>query len=322
MKANNSIKNLGAILLLIIVFFASCNRFRSEKKYKVSAHVWPGYEPLFFANTQNLWDKDDIRLIEYQSASQSLRAFQNGVIDMAALTLDEALLLASQGEEIEVVSILDYSNGADAIIAGPDIRKLTDLKRKRIGYEDTALGAFLLGKILEKAGLEPSDTDLVPVDYNDHPNAFLTGTVQAILTFEPNKSLILEKRGHVLYDTSSMPEEVVDILITRKAVSSAEKSSVFQVVKAVHTVVSELRKNPDYVIDVMASHESLSKEKFQKVLSGIKLLNGKEALQSLRSGKLMGQIKKTYSFMLKNKIIIEAPTNLNFINTEYLEALE
>ncbi len=67
-------------------------------------------------------------------------ALRVGSLDLAGLTLDEALLLAQEGVPIAVIWVLNTSAGADALLAKPGITTLDALRGKRIGVEQTAVG--------------------------------------------------------------------------------------------------------------------------------------------------------------------------------------
>ncbi len=132
---------LGALLL-------GCTS-KPEPVLRVGLNVWTGYEPLFLARDLGYIQDSRVRLVEYGSASQAMRAFQNGAIDAAALTLDEVLLLAQYGERPRVVAVLDISAGGDVLIGHPDIEQLPEIRGRRVGVEHTALGAYVLIRALQ-----------------------------------------------------------------------------------------------------------------------------------------------------------------------------
>lgn len=48
-----------------------------------------------------------------------LRAFRNYRVDVAAFTIEEFLQLLDEGNEPFIALVIDYSNGADSVIARP-----------------------------------------------------------------------------------------------------------------------------------------------------------------------------------------------------------
>ena len=74
---------------------------------RVGTNIWIGYEPLYVGRDRGIVRDDEVRLVEYLSATQVLRSYRNGAVDAAALTLDEALLLAQQSPDVRFVLVLD-----------------------------------------------------------------------------------------------------------------------------------------------------------------------------------------------------------------------
>src|SRR5262245_54856460 len=153
---------------------------------RVGTSSWPGYEPLHLAADLKYFGRATrLRLVEYSSATQTLRAFRNGSIEVATLTLDEVLLLAEDVPDLGVVLVMDSSRGADALLGRADMAKVADLRGRRVGYEASATGAYMLSRALEMAGLGASDVTPVPVQFDEHEKAFTNRLVDAIVTFEP-----------------------------------------------------------------------------------------------------------------------------------------
>ena len=82
----------------------------------IGTNVWPGYEPLYLARELGYFDDQPIHLVEHAAATEVIRAFRNGTIDAAALTLDEVLLLAQHGQNPRIVLVMDFSQGGDTLI--------------------------------------------------------------------------------------------------------------------------------------------------------------------------------------------------------------
>src|SRR5690606_32796058 len=56
-----------------------------------------GFDPLALARERGLLDAERVKVVELASATEVQRAFNNGLLDAAALTLDEALRLVDAG---------------------------------------------------------------------------------------------------------------------------------------------------------------------------------------------------------------------------------
>jgi NitT/TauT family transport system substrate-binding protein len=182
-------------IILIVLFVLSCKD--STQVLKVGTNVWPGYEPIYIAREKGFINTKFIKLIEFGSASQVLRSYRKNLINGAGLTLDEVIFLKSIGFNPKIILVADISNGADVLIVKPYIKTLKDLKGKKIGVENTALGAFFLTRILEKAGLTEKDIKVIPIEVNEHYKAFINGKVDGVITFEPIKTKLINVGGKV-----------------------------------------------------------------------------------------------------------------------------
>ena len=81
-----SIKPLYALLLLI--FLSGCTQ--NKQPLKIATNTWIGYEPLYVIEQLNLTDSP-IKLTRKQNATDVMKLFESGEVDMACLTLDEAM---------------------------------------------------------------------------------------------------------------------------------------------------------------------------------------------------------------------------------------
>ena len=115
---------------------------------RIGTNRWLGYEPLYLARDLGLHQNLAVKLIELPSNTESMHELRNGNLEAAALTLDEALLLAQQGLPIRIVLILDQSVGADALLAKSQITTLEKLRGQRVGVENSAGGVVLLDAAL------------------------------------------------------------------------------------------------------------------------------------------------------------------------------
>jgi NitT/TauT family transport system substrate-binding protein len=181
---------------------------------RIGTNSWLGYEPLYLAAEHEHWRTDlDVRLVEYPSATEVIRAFRNRTLEAAALTLDEVLTLREAGIPLKVVAVLDVSAGADVILAKPDITTFSDLKGRRVGVESSALGAFVLTRALALNQMGLADIEIVHLDVSTHLRAFETGAVDAVVTFEPVRTKLLNGGAREVFSSRQIPGEVVDVLV-------------------------------------------------------------------------------------------------------------
>jgi NitT/TauT family transport system substrate-binding protein len=120
----------------------------SPPPVRIGSNLWPGYEPLYVLRERGMLPPG-LRLVELVSASQVMRGIRNGLLDGGGLTLDEALRLAAETGDVELVAVMDLSAGADAVVGRGEVRTLAQLAGKVVGVEKSAVGAYLLARTLE-----------------------------------------------------------------------------------------------------------------------------------------------------------------------------
>ena len=87
-----------------------------EPPLRIGTNVWIGSEPLYLARELGYLDATAVRLVEYPSASEVLRAYRNQAIDGMSITLDELFVLAADGLQPKVILVQDVSHGADGVV--------------------------------------------------------------------------------------------------------------------------------------------------------------------------------------------------------------
>ncbi len=170
---------------------------------------------MFLAHARGLLQPDTLRLVEVPNATASLRALAAGTLEGAGLTLDEVLGARARGLMLRVVAVFDVSDGADVLLASPDITSLPALRGRRVGVEHSATGALMLDAALQAAGLTPADVRMVPLAFDEHATALRSSKVDALVTFDPVRSQLLSAGAQLLFSSAQVPGLIVDVLAVR-----------------------------------------------------------------------------------------------------------
>lgn len=272
-----AVRRLMAALFLGLTLFslAGCNN-EPERPVIIGTNIWLGYEPGYLADRQHLYGDADVNLRQYQSATQVLRAFRNKAIDVAALSLDEALVLRQSGIPIRIFLVTDTSDGADAILAKPGIASIRDLAGKRIGVENSALGDYVLARALQIHGLKDSAIQEVSLTVDETEEFYTAGKVDAVVTFEPFKSKLIAAGAHEIFNSRQMPGEIVDVLVVRDDFAN-ENPNVLRAVAAGWMAAADIlnRRQPE-VIGQIAGRLGLDPAKVANGLSGLQIPDAAE----------------------------------------------
>lgn len=238
---------------------------------RVATNVWTGYESLYLARSLGLYDGAAIRLVEMTAASEVTRALRNGRVEAAALTLDEVLSLRQSGLDVRVVLVMDVSNGADVLMARRGIARLQDLRGRRVGVENSAVGAITLDAALQAAGLRSPEISLVPLNVDEHLSAWRDGRVDALVTFDPVRSQVLQEGGQILFDSSRIPGRIVDVLVVRADAMPHHGAALRALLAGHFAALRHMARMPQDAAARMAPRLGVTAEQVLPQFSGITL---------------------------------------------------
>lgn len=296
-------KNMLLIFLLIfIVLTAGGCAEEPQMPMRIGTNVWPGYEPLYLAREMGFFGNTSVKLVEYPSSSETIRAFRNGAIDAAGLTLDEAFRMAATGPDLKVVLVMDISDGGDVLLARPRIRSIKDLRGKSIGVETAALGSYMLTRALQTASMQPSDVKTVPLEGFELVRAFQEGRIDAAVTFEPVRTRLLKADARILFDSSRIPGEIVDVLVVRSDYIRGHEGRIASVLRGWFRALDYLRIEKVRAVRIMAQREHVTPENFLQSLHGLRIPDLDENLVLLNRT-LFRPARRVKKVMLENGLI-------------------
>jgi len=269
-------------ILSILLFFTACEQSTKET-LKVGISPWPGYEPLALASNEKFFNDSDIRIIRFTTPTESYRALRDGIIDVAAFTADEVFHFAEVRNKPRIFLILDISNGADSIVAKSTIKSLDDLKGKRLGVEGSALGDYVVNRALDfvKSDINLSDIILKPVEIDMQEQAFLANEIDAAVTYEPSKSLLLKAGAHVIFDSSQIPNEIVDVLVTNDRTIQLRAHDLKNLTEGWFKSLRYIQNNYTKAMQKMSQHEATNVQEFQQGYEDLIIPTRKENIKML-----------------------------------------
>lgn len=309
--------------LAVVPVFPGCRaRFQS---ISVAAHVWPGYEPMFLARSEGWLDAKQASLIETRSATESLQALAAGKVDGAALTLDEVLRARAKGIPLAVLMVFDVSAGADMLVARPGIKKLVDLKGKRIAYEQGASGALMLSEALSAANLNRDEVKPVALPVDQQYAAWQQGQIDAAITYEPVASQLLALDAVKLFDSRQIPEAIIDVLALRSDVlDPVHASAIRHLISAHLKALAHLHRNPQDASYRMAARMGLPADKVLASFRGLVLPNAvnNRRMLTTAASQFSDSARKLSRLMVKEGILQHEDPLTELIRAEYLPAAD
>ena len=311
-----------AIASCVIVLLSSCSK-EAESPIRIGSTIWPGYELLYLARDLGYYDDTPIELVDFPSGTEAKRAYLNGDLEGATMTADGLISMKEKNLDVQAVLVTDVSNGGDVVLGSPTVTELSELKGKRIGVEASSLGSYMLARTLETSGLKATDVEIVPISFAEHKSAFLAEEVDAVITFEPVRSQLLNQGANLLFDSSQIPGEVVDILTLKRSVIEEQPESLNALIDGWFKAYDYFLENPQDGAERMARREGITPEEFLASLELLHTPDLEENAQLLGKGdRSLNPVLQDLSEIMKSNGILKTSVDLeSLLTSKPVEAL-
>ena len=258
-----------AVLFLLIV---ACAGTQERASLTLSVNSWIGYGPFYLAQEKGFFTDEglDVSIVTTEGTAERKAAMVANRIDVLGDTVD--LLVLSRDEQVPSVAVmeLDVSNGADGIIVTDDIKTVADLKGKSIAVQKNFVGESFLLYVLKKYDLSPDDVELIDMESGAAGAAFVAGSVDVAVTYEPWLSKAKEREnGKILISSADEPGVIVDILSVHEDVLAQRPDDIKKLMRAWFRAVDYAKQNPEEANAIMAKYYDLPPQEFADILTGV-----------------------------------------------------
>lgn len=238
----------------------------------MGVNPWPGYAFLYLADELGYFEAEGIpvRLVEFSSLEDARRAYERGHLDALGTTLVDVLQARQhEGRSLQVVRVADFSNGGDLVVVRPGLRRIADLRGKRVAVESASLGAYILARAAEREGLDADDFEWVALDQVQMATALARGEVDAVVTYPPFAVPITALPGTtVAFDTRQIPGEVVDVIAVDSVVALNRRDEIRALLRAFDRAAAAYRVDPMTHGASMARRLGMPINDFSHAISG------------------------------------------------------
>ena len=165
------------------------------------------------------------------------------------------------------------------MLARPPIDGLAGLAGRRVAVESGAVGAYMLARCLETAGLAADDVTPVALVNNDHLAAYQAGEVDAVVTYEPMRSMLLSAGAVPVFSSREMPGEIVDVLAIPTDRLGTHGAELTHLCDAWFQTLDRLREHPTETAALVGER---TKQPAAEVLASFELVNIPDRAGNLR----------------------------------------
>lgn len=236
----------------------------TSKTIRVRVNIWVGCAPGLVANGNLTTQKGsimdryglnvDFKIID--NWTDAAVAFGSGKVDMMLYTVDvyakDFYQYTKQGFGSKAFLMVDWSRGADGIIAKAGIKSIEDLSGKIVAYPPYTPSHTLLLDALKHSSLSPTQIDwimkhaVVTNDGIESALAFAQERVDAAVAWDPDMTDAMNQRkgAKKILDTRTADRLIADILVVSDDFAGKHPADVTNFAHAWLEGVETIKKNP------------------------------------------------------------------------------
>ncbi len=269
---------------------------------RIALPTWVGYGVLYVAQEKGFFEEEglNVELSIIEGLAERKQALISGNLEGLATSADVFVNLEGNDVDMDLVWLLDRSNGSDGIVATSDVSSPKDLKGKQIATEIGSTEHFFLLKVLEEYGLTADDFELVPMTIAEAGTAFVAGHVDAAATYDPYLTTAIESGG-VGFTTADYDVDLLDAVGFTDKVIQSEPEAVQGFVNALAKATAYVEKNKEECIPIEAKGLSLEEADVASTLDKLECysLDGNKEMMGTTDGKLYTDIKDISTFYVE-----------------------
>ncbi|MEO0388029.1 MAG: putative urea ABC transporter substrate-binding protein [Pseudomonadota bacterium] len=218
---------------LLATAFAACLALpalaQEKSEFRVAWSIYVGWMPWGYLEDSGIMDKwadkygIDVEIVQINDYIESINQYTAGAFDgVSATNMDTLSIPAGGGVDTTALIVGDYSNGNDAVIL-KDAGDLESLVGKPVNLVELSVSHYLLARGLDSVGLSEADLGgVINTSDADMIAAFATDDVEAVVTWNPLVSTILETPGATkVFDSADIPGEIIDLMVVNTEVLEA-----------------------------------------------------------------------------------------------------
>jgi NitT/TauT family transport system substrate-binding protein len=230
------------------------------------------------------------------------------------------LAIRATNVPLTAVLVFDVSAGGDMLLARPSIKNLADLAGKRLGMEKNAVGALVLGKVLELTGLPTSAITLVDLPVDRQLAAWNNNAIDAVISYEPTATMLLRNGAKRLFDSREMPDTIFDVLAVRTDQTAHWRAELKGLVAAHFRGLKHIQQNRQDAIYRIAAYQKISPEEVQQALAGVMLpsLASNREYLAAKNGRLAIAAKHTSNLMVQHGLLKQPDDLVGLSSSDWL----
>lgn len=297
-----------------------------KTEFKVAWSIYVGWMPWGYLETSGIMDKwaekygIDVEIVQINDYIESINQYTAGSFDgVSATNMDTLSIPAGGGVDTTALIVGDYSNGNDAVILKGE-GDLSSLAGKPVNLVELSVSHYLLARGLDSVGLSEADLGgVINTSDADMIAAFATDDVEAVVTWNPLVSTILEDPGaNKLFDSSDIPGEIIDIMFVNTETLADNPAFGKALTGAWYELMALMAFGDEDALTAMAEASGTDLAGYKAQLASTEMFfDPADAVAFTESEGLQTTMVNVAEFLFDKGILGEGAPSADFVGVEY-----
>jgi NitT/TauT family transport system substrate-binding protein len=327
-------RRIGAMALATLAVLSGCTRSTTAPDpavpIRLGAYEWPGNYWIDVA-WQKGWFADAGLKVERIDAEgkyfESLDSMVAGQIDAMGFSQFDLVRYVAAGHDLIGVAAIDYSDGAEALVARPGIHDLRNLRGKRIALHRGTYLEYLLDIAAEREGMQLSAFILIDQAEEQAIEDLKAGRVDAVFVWEPYATRAQDAvDGTRLFSTADFPGLTYNVLALPHRFVTEHPAEVETLLRVWSRVNGFIEAHPEeaYALVAKLYHQSPSIPRDMARTDRILDLVENQRAFSYAAGfeSLHGSWRRMNDFMMEHGLAKERVSSTEHLDSRFLTELD
>ncbi len=313
---------------LVLVFAAGTPAFAQEKtEFRVAWSIYVGWMPWGYMAESGIMDKwaekygISVEIVQINGYIESINQYTAGAFDgVSATNMDTLSIPSGGGVDTTALIVGDYSNGNDAVLIKGDGASLADLAGKPVNLVELSVSHYLLARGLDSVGLAERDlAAVINTSDADMVAAFQTADVEAVVTWNPLVSTILEMGGvSRVFDSADIPGEIIDLMVVNAETLEANPDFGRALVGAWYETMALMATGDETALTAMAEAAGTDLAGYQAQLATTEMFyEPAAAVAFTEDAALKTTMVEVAEFLFDKGILGEGAPSADFVGVAY-----
>jgi len=315
--------NLFKILVAVAVMLLSSVSM-AQDSFKLAWSHYTGWEPWSYAADHGIVDKwadkygIEIEVVLVNDYIESINLYTVGSFDAVTATNMDALTIpAVGGVDTTALIVGDYSNGNDGVVAR-NANTIADLKGREVRLVELSVSHYMLARALDMNGLSERDLTLVNQSDADIASVFMTDSNGAVATWNPPLQQVRNSKGaNLLFDSSKIPGEIVDITFVKSDADERFKKALVGAWYETLKIMIAKGKESELAIAYMAEQSGATTAEFKAQLKTTAMMyTADEAASFAKSERMLKTMDLVRNFSFDKGLFGNGASDPDFVGIE------